>query len=158
MNYTKGKWVVDKPWPWPDTRLKGMREHKYKVWHKPDKCMYWFDLSWGTMYGAGSGWWAVVPWGETRKHHPDNRYLVDPGDCVPLKYTGLTGRNEVEMYEGDVVKATNGHLFLIVWRDGLACFDAQPIGCQDEMMSIGWPLAEVVGNVWEHPEIIGGEG
>ena len=59
---------------------------------------YWFDLSWGQSWASGSGYLAVVPWGEQkarRGYCMDNRVLVDPSDCE-VELLGWTRMDETE--------------------------------------------------------------
>ena len=88
-------------------------------------------------------------------------------DYILMQFTGLTDTNEVEIYEGDIIKV-----------------DGNPIGVDDEfieikfseggfvveadfdeydMTTIGWAIniwdiesrkVEVIGNIYENPELI----
>lgn len=82
-------------------------------------------------------------------------------DCTVMEYTGLTDKNGTEIYEGDICKYK-----VSVWPNGLdyeevkvvedlqcSMFDGNYGGGQDFYESIS--EIEIIGNIYENPELIG---
>lgn len=87
------------------------REYKFKAYHKEQKKMYFFDVMWGN-HNTGGGYIGMIPFGEELDYgawsvRNGNRTLIDPNNCVLMQYTGMKDKNDVEIYEGDIIKVDN---------------------------------------------------
>lgn len=89
------------------------------------------------------------------KWHPDRHLIWEQS-------TGLTDKNGKEIYEGDILEFTKDPVqAVVIWNQPHAEFQIKWLDCKVED-SLSWHLhdhggAEVIGNIHENPELLGGE-
>jgi len=120
-----------------------MREIRFRAWdgskmHYPET-NYAYLLQW-TRAGGWELWWK---WGGEEKIITDNPLM---------QYTGLHDKNGKEIYEGDIVR--------LKWKDAGNHAKQTIRSVQWNGNGYGCALTEyeceVIGNVWENPELLGG--
>lgn len=88
----------------------------------------------------------------------DGRYEIDRGCCIVPpdltieQYTGLKDKNGREIYEGDIISFHDYGSFAIKFHKG--CFR---LGSGDLLYAYPSSAIEVIGNIHENPELLGGE-
>lgn len=139
-----------------------MREHKYRAWHREEKQMYWFDITWGN-FGLGGGWIGMVPITEKKvTYSPSNQAMISPGSVELMEYTGKEDSEGDDICEGDILRYDNeaysssSGLYVIEWSIddddcGFVCERENPY---NYLMPCLWSTCRVVGNIYENPELL----
>ena len=71
------------------------------------------------------------------------------------QYTGLKDKNGKMIFEGDIVKADNGHISEVTFHFGAFCCYCQ---CHDTHNTLWSDILTVIGNIHDNPELLkGGE-
>lgn len=123
-----------------------MREIKFRAWHKADEKMY-------EVYGFAQNKWFLK----------GKQFPMPNGAVVIMQYTGLRDKNGKEIYEGDLLTDYGEVPPLYVEyseKHGAYCFvdkfDSSGTVYYTPLM-IYYEQMEVIGNIFEHPHLIGGK-
>lgn len=79
-------------------------------------------------------------------------------DCELMQFTGLTDKNNKKVFEGDIVKVNGVATATVIYNETDACyaFDYGPEGKPLIVELVDEHSVEVIGNIYENPELIGG--
>ena len=128
-----------------------MRELKFRAWVNE----HWVD--WIPTCKTFGAYNASVIDTDGYTFEEDNPFIVE-------QYTGLEDKNGKEIYEGDIVKWLDGlgeyTNFVVEWQENRARFCLRNEYSHYNYEDINdkkKPYIEVIGNVHENPELIGGK-
>jgi len=142
-----------------------MREIKFRAWDKKYNMMiqaesFQRDQMWisgiGEVFEIGE--WSDYGGGGKTEDDCSDQYIL-------MQYTGLKDKNGKEIYEGDIISTDLDRPFnIVVFRNGAFMFQCHDNGKDyyDYMFSVDeesdrWEYGEVIGNIYENPELMKGE-
>lgn len=83
---------------------------------------------------------------------------LNESECEPMQFTGLLDKNSMEIYEGDIIKCDDmnepnhvWHISEVKWDEDYLCWTLYR-QCED--CNIDGSLFEVIGNIYENPELL----
>ena len=126
-----------------------MRQHKYRVWDKQQNKFH-TDRDWGLSLDGTHiiGFSSHDSW-----DHDKGSKIKITKSLVVQQYTGLKDKNNVEIYEGDILDCgyvDNNVIDQVKYSNEFAAF---LVG--DNALWQGWlEKAKVIGNIFENPELL----
>lgn len=73
------------------------------------------------------------------------------------QYTGLTDKNGVKIFEGDIIRDEDGDAMIVKWQTEGAVFVLEPKPYVSVHFYGTLPSKiEVIGNIYDNPELMGG--
>jgi uncharacterized phage protein (TIGR01671 family) len=125
-----------------------MRTYKFRAWDKKLKRMF---IVYSMQLGAD---WIVYD----SNNQKEGISVFEDIDAVLMQFTGLKDKNGKEIYEGDIVKGT-GFDEGVEYKDLVGeVYQAQTgawcVRCRHTMSLFDLPEPEVIGNIYENPELL----
>jgi len=116
------------------------RELKFRAW---EKILGYMSIPFGI--------WESKPFGlaEFGKELTD---VANPDDYVLMQYTGLKDKNDIEIYARDIIEK-GGLRFEVLFDNGSFIIMREKRKHMDYLLGNA-SSAEVIGNVWENPELL----
>ena len=110
-----------------------MRELKFRAWNEQRK-----KIIFGPTDGNDSPSWILA--------------LMD--DVPKMQYTGLKDKNGKEIYEGDIVNHLYHHQKAVIEWINCGLMMKYSDGLKDSMFAIDMEHIEIIGNIYENPELL----
>ena len=112
-----------------------MREIKFRAWDNYSMLLWeWLDTSLNCV-------WTAI-----------NAQQYDNPEPILMQYTGLKDRNGKEIYEGDIIK--EDYYLIVSWRNLESCWGFTNGDVFSDFYMNG---TEVIGNIYENPELLEGD-
>ena len=130
-----------------------MREIRFRAWDDKSKKMWTPEVICFMKDGKAKAGLVMTP-AQAKKGQHEGWFYDNP----LMQYTGLHDKNGKEIYEGDIVACT-GEKYIVSWHNQLASWYLKPVnydgwhGISKSDMSL---MYEIIGNLWENPELLGG--
>ena len=120
---------------------------RFRAWNKATKEMYGADDIMSIDFGRSQISVKTLFFEQT------NYYKFD--DIVLMQSTGMRDKNDREIFEGDVIDSTDGFLTgVIEFRVSLGMFVSELVEYNNfERLCNVASSREIIGNIWEHPEL-----
>ena len=135
------------------------REIKFRAWDNKNKLFITNDEY---MIGLDGKFYRMDFYSGISGYEDGNLIWNELKDIILMQYTGLKDKNGKEMYEGDIVKImqeTKTFFDKVIYDNHLCSFRFE--GLSDYCDFCDWLREgaefEVVSNIYENPELIGGE-
>lgn len=130
---------------------------KFKVWHNGKMYQRWDEK--GNILLRNGGYVIL----DQPSFMPMlNGEVIGLDGAVVRFFTGLFDKKYVEIYNGDIMQGDLQYensekypLVLVQWNDEMACFELKNINGNKGTTPINWHKSyTVIGNLYEHPELI----
>ena len=129
-----------------------MREIRFRAWEKDYKYMN-YKVMVGNVWDEENYQW-VDPERVDYECEPGWKHFDENSNIELMQYTGLKDKNGMVIYEGDIVQTGwqgNEKGVVVVFESSTYCVDSG-----DGYMYFNHPESyEVIGNVYENPELLG---
>lgn len=97
--------------------------------------------------------WSITPFGVVVNDVKTESYKIPLDDCVIMQCTGLKDKNGKLIYEGDIIRQSDGCIGFIVWQDVSYWIESPGSHARDLEHTPYYESVEVVGNIYENPEL-----
>ena len=134
-----------------------MRTLKFRAWDKTSNQMILFDESWLCEEYSSICWGSSGFPGIGNLPNSYGPLGEDIKNYILMQYTGLKDNNGKEIYEGDVLSFRGQDILKVCWDKHHACWLGEYItntSTMRDLFAFEWDKAEVIGNVYENPELV----
>lgn len=122
-----------------------MREILFRAKTVDDNCWHYGDIFHSSANPS-----------QTRIHDYENHVNFEAIEDTLGQYTGLTDKNGVRIFEGDLIAPdSNAEPLIVKFEDGI--YIAEHANHKDWLFIFEAAKWEIVGNIYDNPELVGGD-
>ena len=126
-----------------------MREILFRAWHTKQKRMYSpEEMAADQLTLLTTGYFINVSGTSTKLSKIDFDYVL-----IPLQFTGLLDKHGKKIFEGDIFNYGGKRNFVVIFHKGYFCYKSGP----NEYHIFDETQVEVIGNIYENPELLKGD-
>lgn len=121
-----------------------MRVPKFRAWDRIKKRMFLvLEIDYENGLVSDETYWNTIPF----------------DDVNLMQSTGLVDMYDKEIFEGDVLKTSDGELAKVVWNKYLGCWEVEFLSEIVDLSEVADVKSnrsdcEIVGNIYENPEFL----
>ena len=134
-----------------------MTEIKFRVWLKPE---HWNEdehkglMTNGLPLGGFNEWWINLENPFNENCGLDGTFTAGK-EIEVMQFTGLNDKKGKEIYEGDILNSSEkDSLCYVIWDDAAFALKSPGSEAVDYEHSSVFESMEVVGNIYENPELL----
>lgn len=99
---------------------------------------------------------SIVDWIQVKKSTTPLSVVIswDLNELIWMRYIGRKDKKGVEIYEGDLIRISNGCIHKVIWSDRHCQFVSTSLKKKHRVREIFPDHSIVVGNIYENPEFL----
>ncbi len=138
-----------------------MLEYNFRAWDRVKKVMHYpTDLN---IFRFNDKGWALHHYKDVLNVRDEDRFICNHKNADLMQYIGMTDNNYNKIYKGDILKyqhyfSKKYHFVKVVWMELECTYGFQDLKEENYLIPTedwDYKYFEVVGNIYENPDIKG---
>ena len=137
-----------------------MREIEFRVYHKKKRRMFLVETIGYLTYGIDDVSITLVKKGFNKDGTRPYQAEIDchVSDVYLMQYIGIKDKNNKKIFEGDIIRHSNGKINQVVYDEGSISFQTGVSDyVVDQEIGIDGKEMEVIGNIYQNKKLLNNE-